>query len=69
MDSKVIFNPTDQQALYRKMERIIAGYRDGQGGEAFFDKLDDISAEWERQGLPCGIPKHGHRDRFADSHS
>jgi len=69
MEATNEFTPTDPQAIYRKLERLIGNYRDGQGGTPFYGQIEELSAEWERQDLPCRIEKHGWRDRFANWHS
>lgn len=56
-------NPIDSQQILQMLQRLITNYRDGQAGRAFFDVVGDLSLEWERQGLPCAISKHGRRDR------
>jgi len=56
----------DQEHLLSLLEQLIANYRDGRGAAGLFEQLNELSAEWQRLGLPCGIPQHGRRDRLAD---
>jgi hypothetical protein len=57
------FTPTDTQKIFQMLATLIANYRDGQAGLAFFNQVGALSAEWEHQGLPCVVPKHGRLNR------
>jgi hypothetical protein len=46
------YSPSNTQALLRMVEALVAGYRNG--GNVYVG-VDEISAEWERQNLPCRI--------------
>lgn len=52
--------------IHNLVEDIIANYRDGLGAHGMFKLLDQLSVEWETQGLPCVVPNHGRRDRIAE---
>jgi hypothetical protein len=49
------YSPSNTQALLRMVEALVAGYRNG--GNVYVG-VDEISAEWERQNLPCRIKDH-----------
>jgi len=57
----------DNQKLFTLVEKIVANYRDGQGAAGLFVHLHELSAEWERRGLPCTVRKHGRRDRIREA--
>ena len=52
--------------IFSLVERVVAGYRDGQGCNGLFVSIKALSVEWDKQNLPCAILKHGRRDRFVD---
>ena len=57
--------PADDQKIFEMIVVLIANYRDGQGSPAFLPQVEALSAEWERQKLPCfnGLEAHGRRER------
>jgi hypothetical protein len=60
-------SPNNPQQIFQMLATLIANYRDGQAGRAFFDQVGALSAEWENQSLPCAVAKHGRRDRFENA--
>lgn len=53
--------PNDAQRLFKLVQALVAGYRNG--GNVYVG-VDVLSQEWERQNLPCAIEKHIQRHKL-----